>query len=463
MQGRNAFGLVLSVLLLLAAAGSGLARGPQPTGSSEAAGANAGPAASAPWFKTEVDTPGNTGQHTSVAIDPFTGGTYVSYYDAQNKDLRMAHYVGSGGNCAEDNDWHCQTVDSGGDVGKYNSIAIDPVTQGELGIAYHDATNGKLKYAECTSAPDCDWSVHTIDSGIFPVSTTGLFTSLKFGSWGGIGSYYTHPRIVYHFDNPTNVDALMFAYYRAAPGGNCGYGDVASWWDCSTVATGEGVGQYASLAADRDGGLWIAYYEGGNGDLWYAEYLGTGNNWASYPVTGSTTDAGQHASLYVDDDMRFHIAYYDATNDELKYAVEVDSGGNCGILGSARCVTIDSMPAGYHPLGMSIAEDAAGHPIIAYQSASGSLNVARPLAALGLPAGSGNCGPESPFATWRCDTIDRSGTWVRYRNGDYASIAVNSAGLATIAYYGFVTSSDGNLTVSYQRLQAFLPVSMKRQ
>jgi hypothetical protein len=58
---------------------------------------------------------------------------------------------------------------------------------------------------------------------------------------------------------------------------------------------------------------------------------------------------------------------------------------------------MDAMMTGYHPLGVSIAEDAASYPIIAYQSASGSLNVARPLAALGLPAGGGNCGPENLF------------------------------------------------------------------
>jgi hypothetical protein len=160
----------------------------------------------------------------------------------------------------------------------------------------------------------------------------------------------------------------------------------------------------------------------------------------------------------------FHIAYYDATTDALKYAVDVDSGGNCGVLGSAQCDEIDSMWTGSHPLGVSMAEDPAGYPIIAYQSQSGSLNVARPLAALGLPASGGNCGPENLFSTWYCETINRDNPWVPARHGDFVSIALNPSGLATIAYFGFITLTDGNLMVSYQQFQNyFLPLVMKNQ
>jgi hypothetical protein len=217
--------------------------------------------------------------------------------------------------------------------------------------------------------------------------------------------------------------------------------------------------------------VYIAYHNGGTGELWFAttrcdETCNCGfwdGDMACYPVTGASADVGKYASLYVDSSNHFHIAYYDATNQELKYAVQLDgSDGNCGILGSAQCDTIDSMLADYHPLGISIAEDANGYPIIAYQS-DDSLNVARPLAALGWPAGSGSCGPEDPFLTWYCETIDRPGTWVSYRNGDFASIAMDPSGLATIAYYRFYDEhSDGNLTVSRQRpYQVFLPLVVK--
>ena len=170
--------------------------------------------------------------------------------------------------------------------------------------------------------------------------------------------------------------------------------------------------------------------------------------------------------MYVDDGGHYHIAYYDAdaTNKVLKYAVDVGSGGNCGVLGSAQCDTIDTMQANYHPLGVSMAEDAAGYPIIAYQSEYGSLNMARPVAALGLPAGGGNCGPEDLFSTWYCETIDRHGRFVPYRNGDFVSLDISPSGLATIAYYRLYTDfADGNLMVSYQRFQVFQPLVVKNQ
>jgi hypothetical protein len=401
--------------------------------------------------------PHNTGQHVSVAIDPSTGVTYVSYYDATHGDLRMAHYVGSGGNCGPSGSWHCQTVDSDGDVGQYSSIAV---WEGKIKIAYHDATHGSLKYALASYGPTGSWWIQNVDKETPPINT-GLYASLGLAYNGS--SY-----ISYYSDDPTGVDALRIADFVGS-GGNCGYGTTAGMWRCETVDTGEGVGQHTSLAVVGSYAYrHIAYYDRGNGDLWYAtNHGGTncgpgGNTWTCYPVTGSTADVGQYASLYMDDEDHFHIAYYDATADTLKYAVDVGGGGNCGVLGSAQCDEIDAMMQGYNPLGVSVAEDAAGYPIIAYQSQYGSLNVARPLAAVGLPAGGGNCGPENLFYTWYCETIDRYGMWTPYRNGDYVSIAVGPSGLSTIAYYRvFTTSSDGNLMVSQQRLQAFLPLVMK--
>ena len=175
-------------------------------------------------------------------------------------------------------------------------------------------------------------------------------------------------------------------------------------------------------------------------------------------------NAGQYASLYVDNGNHFHIAYYDATIDALIYAFDKGSGGNCGVLGSAQCDTIDDMPQGYHPLGVSMAEDAAGYPIIAYQSKYGDLNVARPAAALGLSGGGGNCGPAPLFYTWYCETIDPHYTLGPVINGNFVSIALSSSGLATIAYYNqFGVSLTGKLKVAYQRFQDFLPLVMKNQ
>lgn len=457
--------LMLSMMLLLLVGGAGLAREPDPNGPSEEAGASASPDTSAQWLIEEADTPGDVGQHTSVAIDQDTGEIWVSYYDVTNADLKVALYMGRNGNCGPDDAWRCQTVDSAGDVGKYSSIAV---WHDDLMVAYYDASNKNLKLAMSDDPLHWVWDIVTLDTALGPTPSAGLHTSAQYSDTG-------QEFIAYYFDNPTGVDALKVAYHTYA-NGNCPHPDVAHTWRCDTITSGEGVGRYASLVVSGgvDFDVYIAYHDAATGDLWFATTLcpGTCNcgfwdgDMACYPISAASADVGKYASLYVDGGNRFHVAYYDATNDELKYAVQTDgSDGNCGIQGSAQCDTIDSMQADYHPLGISIAEDANGYPVIAYQSADGDLNWARPLSGLGWPAGTGNCGPEDPLSTWYCETIDPAGTWVNTRNGDFASIAVSPSGLATVAYYRlYVDHADGNLTVAQRRPHhVFLPLVMKSQ
>jgi len=448
---------VLSAMLLFLATGSGLARGRQVTEPPGMVGTSASSAANAPWFKAEIDTPGDTGQYTSVVYDPFFGSTYVSYYDATNHDLRIARDDRAISNCGPGETWFCKALDdTAADVGSHSSIAVRPAGNG-MGIAYYDATNGNLKYLWFDNPHLWTHHIAKIDEALL-TATTGQYTSLQYSSGDA-------PYIAYYFENPGGVDALMLAYPQP-DAGNCGYGEYyAGDWQCDTIDVGAGVGKYASLALDTLDRQHIAYYDAANGDLWYASSAsplncGPGNSWTCAPVS-QTGDVGKYASMYLDGDDCFHIAYYDDTANTLMYATNASAGGPCVDPWSGQRAEIDDMPEDYHPVGISIAEDPAGYPVIAYQAWGGSLKVARPVPALGLPAGSGNCGPEIPFSTWRCETIDRQGQWITYRNGDFVSIAVSPSGLATIAYNGFITSSGGNLMVARQRLQVFLPLTMR--
>jgi hypothetical protein len=414
-------------------------------------------ASTAPWTIETVDSTNDTGQHVSVAIDQDNGAVYVSYYDNTTKDLRGAKYVGSGGNCGVDNSWDCQTLDQGGDVGEYSSIAVKPQTV-NVGIAYYDDSQGELQYATGCFAPYCLWAYVTIDSGNpSGFLWDGLYTSLVYHSDGT-------PAIAYYTFRGLSDDSLKVAYYSGS-GGNCGQGGAAGKWQCDTLASGDGVGRYPSLALDSAGNRHIAYYDGGNDSLMYAFSSG-----GSYTIREILpTQSGLYASLVVDANHgnARHIAHYDDTNNTLEYATFVGSGGNCGFNSSStqfewQCDEIEDMGTDpSSPRGLAIAVDDAGYPIIAY-GASYNLKIARPAAALGLLVG--NCGPiPSLFYTWQCDTIALSRLGVGQAN--YASIAVNSAGLATIAYYGdFSASSDdnGNLKVAYQRLNLFLPLISKQ-
>jgi hypothetical protein len=440
MKWQVCIGLVLSLSLVVLGMTPGTARGSKPPEDGVAIGANTGSPASAPWFINTVDSPYDVGQHVSVALDPETGTPYVSYYEASHRDLRMAKYVGSGGNCGPNNDWSCETVDSGGDVGKYSSIVVDPTDNLPM-IAYYDATNGALKLAIGYAF---GWIIKTIDDPL--LGSAGLYASLELGS-------PTKPRIAYYFSNLMGADSLWYARYVGGGTGNCGGND----YQCDPIDSGDQVGKYASLALDSSDRPRVAYYDGGNDALMYAYQ--SGGTWTIREIL--PTNSGQYASLYVDVDNGDlpHIAHYDRSNGTLEYAVYVGSGGNCGFNSSStqfewQCDEIESVGTSTHPKGVSLA--VADYPIIAYQSGDSVLKVARPAAALGLLVG--NCGPQDLFYTWQCETISLG---ISIGQGDFMSLAVNSAGLGTIAYYGSTTASDGNLRVAYQRLQVFLPLVLK--
>lgn len=71
---------------------------------------------------------------------------YIAFYDRNEKDLYLTHWVGNNsGNCAENDNWQCEAIDTAGDVGRGLKMAISP--DNKLYIAYADDTNGDLKLA----------------------------------------------------------------------------------------------------------------------------------------------------------------------------------------------------------------------------------------------------------------------------------------------------------------------------
>ena len=119
---------------------------------------------------TAIDTTGNVGYHTSIAIGT-NGNPIISHYDATSGDLKIAA-------CTNPT---CTTASSSaittGDVGQYTSIAIG--LDGNPFISYLDLDNGDLKVAACTNT--CYTSTtSTIDTTGF----VGWHTSIAIGRNG---------------------------------------------------------------------------------------------------------------------------------------------------------------------------------------------------------------------------------------------------------------------------------------
>jgi len=101
------------------------------------------------WSTATVDSSGNTGWDTSLALD--SGDVpHIAYYRFDLGNLLYAKLVGS--------IWEIETVDSAGDVGEFCSLALD--SNGDPHISYYDFDNEDLKYAllaeACLVDGDCN-------------------------------------------------------------------------------------------------------------------------------------------------------------------------------------------------------------------------------------------------------------------------------------------------------------------
>jgi len=99
------------------------------------------------WVTTILDSTGDVGLYSSLAIDTATNTLHVCYYDFTNGNLKYAQKVGA-------NPWEFQIVDGDvadgdgineGDVGYYCSIDLNGL--GQPAISYYDNSHGDLKVA----------------------------------------------------------------------------------------------------------------------------------------------------------------------------------------------------------------------------------------------------------------------------------------------------------------------------
>ncbi len=158
-----------------------------------------------------VLTGDGVGWYASVDIDDL-GRPQISYFDATNQDLKYAYWNAAWPpSDTHETNWVIATIDSVGDVGRYSSLVINPLT-GTRHICYYDLTNGNLKYARWENSVT-GWEIAIVDGDVadgdgIDEGDVGPYCSIDLNSAG-------QPAISY-YDN-TNGDLKAAIAYPLPP------------------------------------------------------------------------------------------------------------------------------------------------------------------------------------------------------------------------------------------------------
>jgi len=343
--------------------------------------------------------------------------------------------------------------DTGPDYGVDLSMAsFGGPSLGKYGFAYGNESDGSLEYMEYTYDGEHSFFSVILDNAL---QVNGHANSLAFDT-SGMQHIATRTQWLVTDDHLVHVR-------RVTSGGNCGVGDAAGLWQCDTVDIGEGIASFTSLAFSSSGYPMIAYTSASN-TLMLATHapLGLGNCgygdaagwWNCTSLVSSTknasdkaTEIGGHVALAVDPSapsLEEHIAFLTtdtATGEQtLRYARWVGSGGSCT---DTRwdCMAITAVGTG--AVDLDLALDGEDIPLIVYTDSTDNQvclakDLRTPLA--------GNCGPG---LSWRCSGITGSYPSV-VKMGSYVDIATDEGGQPAVAYSSLnLLDSTWNLHIAH--------------
>ncbi|MCD4654283.1 hypothetical protein K8T06_10160 [bacterium] len=330
----------------------------------------------AEWQIKLVDSDGEVGRSNSIALDS-NELPAISYYKDVSKDLKYAYQVGSS--------WNVDTVVIGNDAGFFSSLAIDQHDGPH--ICYIESSSSDLIYSHRQGS---SWTVENlIDTG-----------SLGFKS----------KMIV----DPTGYPYIGYTLYTASTRSNrlnCYYKDASGWH--TRIVISIRCGDFDMLM-DFSKYIYVAFIDESTNYLRYGLNNTTGGT--TYETIDSSGDFLVGPSIARDEYYGLHVVYGNTTDSTICYAYDSGSGWET-----------ENVETGIYPSSiMDIAIDSMYRPHIIYGNAIDyKLKYAW----------------KDASDIWNISTIPASGTV-----GIYHSLVLDSSDRPHIAFY---ESTGKNLHYAY--------------
>jgi len=419
------------------------------------------------WSHLTIDptttTPGvDVGRGVTLVLNPRTGRPMVSYTTSPGDEIRRAEYVGSGGTCGPNQSWECESPDTV-QAGPETDVAVYSATlTWALGIVYRDVTANQIVYWErrWVSLPlPGHWTTSrevVYEGSLFRAA--GRHLSLAFDSNG-------FPHIAAWCSSAIVPDLLMHAT-RIGSGGSCGIGAAAGAWECTTIESGTDVGQHPAIAIAVALGdvVEISSFDGGNGRLRLAEYVGFGTGTCLSGASGwycQTIDDDvpvcRATALEIGGDadapevrIAYHVGSLTTSWGEVRIAKPDLSSGNCGS-GQWWCFALEDTGTDTE-IGLALGHDSLDRMVVAYRRPLyGDVRLAREAHNIVVLDPCGPVGSPLPFQGWQCQTFVHSASSVT--PGDWLDLAVTDADDPIVVYHTLNTATGaGEVRITHRWL-----------
>lgn len=318
------------------------------------------------WTIEAVDSGGDVGRHASIALDT-QGYPHISYYDATNRTLKYARRTAAGWQAPE------TVPDPSTSYGTWCSIAVAP-SGPCIGYVENQGDPIHLRY---TARSGTVWTPVTVEQAGLSVSlvldSAGRPRMAAVDYPGGFVQYSANNGSTWSVEYPDSAGNYQFTSFTdlaldsadkphiafTSPSGNLVHASKTGVsWGREPLTSGGAASP--SIAVDAVGTLHIAYQATTPKDLRY--YRSSGGIPTNVAVD-STGDVGRYPSLALESTVPYRpqIAYFDSTGRHLKYAYRNGS--------TWTSMTVD--PAAGVGQWASLAIDSFGMPHVAYYDQAG--------------------------------------------------------------------------------------------